>query len=145
MFFARREFLAGIAAVSALPVAARTAWTPPLPDRERRVPERGGSIYVRVNGDLAAARAPVLFVHGGPGSGHAGFLPTLQLADSRAVILYDQLDAGLSDHPGDAENWTVERFVSEVDAIRAALGLKRLHLVGQSWGSSIALLVLVTW
>lgn len=140
MYLARRELLAGIAAASAIPAAARTPdWTPPLPDRELRVPVRGGSIYVRVNGDLAAHRAPVMFVHGGPGSGHAGFLPTLQLADRRAVILYDQLDAGLSDHPADPDNWTVERFVSEVDAIRAALALKRLHLVGQSWGSTIAL------
>lgn len=139
MHLARRELLAGVAAFAAFPAVARTAWTPPLPDRELRVPVRGGNIYVRVNGDLAAPRAPVLFVHGGPGSGHAGFLPALQLADARAVILYDQLDAGLSDHPGDSENWTVERFVSEVDAVRAALGLRRLHLVGQSWGSSIAL------
>jgi proline iminopeptidase/L-proline amide hydrolase len=92
-----------------------------------------------VNGDLAGPRAPVLFVHGGPGSGHAGLLPALHLCDQRAVILYDQLDAGLSDRPGDPENWTVERFVSEVDAIRVALGLRRLHLVGHSWGSTIAL------
>ncbi|MDO9489379.1 MAG: proline iminopeptidase-family hydrolase [Sphingomonadaceae bacterium] len=136
---ARREFLAGVAAaVVARPVSAQ-AWAPPPPDREVRVPVRGGGLYVRVNGDLAAPRAPVLFIHGGPGSGHGYFLPTLQLADRRAVILYDQLDAGLSDRPGDPANWTVERFVSEVDAIRAALGLKQLHVVGHSWGSTIAL------
>lgn len=140
MHLVRREFLVGMAAASLLPAAARAqGWMPPLPDRELRVPVRGGSIYVRVNGDLAAPRAPVLFIHGGPGSGHAYFLPTLQLADQRAVILYDQLDAGLSDRPGDPANWTVERFVSEIDAIRAALGLKHLHVVGHSWGSTIAL------
>ena len=138
MQVARREFLAGLAAAAARPGYA-AEWTPPAPDRELRVPVRGGSIYVRVNGDLVASRAPVLFIHGGPGSGHGYFLPTLQLADQRAVILYDQLDAGLSDRPGDPANWTVERFVSEVDAIRAALGLKRLHIVGHSWGSTIAL------
>ena len=73
-------------------------------------------------------------VHGGPGSSHAGFIPALPLADDRAVILYDQLDNGRSDAPNDPFNWTVERFVSEIDAIRAALNLRQFHLLGQSWG-----------
>jgi proline iminopeptidase/L-proline amide hydrolase len=132
--------MTGLATAAMLPIGAKAQdWAPPAPEQEVRVPVRGGSVYVRVNGDLAAPRAPVLFIHGGPGSGHGYFLPALQLADRRAVILYDQLDAGLSGRPGDPANWTVERFVSEVDAIRAALGLTRLHLVGHSWGSTIAL------
>lgn len=136
----RRALLLGLAA-AALPAASARAqtWTAPAPDRELRVPVRGGNIYVRVNGDLKAARAPVVFAHGGPGGSHAYFLPSLQMADERAVILYDQLDSGLSDRPNDPANWTVERFVSEVDAIRAALDLPRLHLVGHSWGATIAL------
>ena len=135
----RDVLLTAGAAVIAKPVSAAPDWTPSAPDRELRVPVRGGSIYVRVNGDPASPRAPVLFVHGGPGSGHAYFLPTLALADERAVILYDQLDAGLSDRPGDPHHWTVERFVSEIDAIRAALNLRHLHLVGSSWGSTVSL------
>lgn len=135
----RRAFLTGLA-VSTLPVVARAQdWTPPAPDRELRVPVRGGRIFVRVNGDLSGPRAPVIFAHGGPGGSHPAFLPSLRLADQRAVILYDQLDSGLSDRPDDPANWTVERFVSEVDAIRAALDLQRLHFVGHSWGSTIAL------
>ena len=138
MYLDRRAFLAGLAAV---PVAARAqdTWIAPAPDREVRVPVRGGSIYVRINGDLKGPRAPVICAHGGPGGNHAAFLPSLRMADQRAVILYDQLDTGLSDRPDDPANWTVERFVSEVDAIRAALDLPRLHFIGHSWGSTIAL------
>jgi L-proline amide hydrolase len=137
----RRALLASLAGAALGPRAAfgQPAWAPPPPDRELRVPVRGGRIYVRVNGDLAGPRAPVVFVHGGPGGNHAGFLPEVQLAGERGVILYDQLDSGLSDRPNDPSNWTVERFVSEVDALRAALNLKRFHLVGHSWGSTIAL------
>ena len=136
----RRAFLAGVGAAALAPLArAQPAWTPPAPDQEVRVPVRGGRIYVRVNGDLKGPRAPVVFVHGGPGGNHAGFLRNLDLASERAVVLYDQLDCGLSDQPNDPANWTVERFVSEVDAVRAALDLKRLHLVGHSWGGTIAL------
>ncbi|MFN4176100.1 proline iminopeptidase-family hydrolase [Phenylobacterium sp.] len=136
----RRSFVLGLGGAALAPgLAWSQDWTPPPPDRELRVPVRGGSIYVRVNGDLAGPRAPVVFARGGPGSNHAYFLGALKMAGERAVVLYDQLDAGLSDRPNDPANWTVERYVSEVDAIRAALDLRRLHLVGHSWGSTIAL------
>jgi len=136
----RRALLTALAASALAPsFACSQDWTPPAPDQELRVPVRGGSIYVRVNGDLKSPHTPVVFAHGGPGGTHASFMPTLALADQRAVILYDQLDSGLSDHPNEPANWTVERFVSEVDAIRAALGLRHLHLVGHSWGSTIGL------
>jgi len=139
MLLDRRALLTGLAA-AALPTLARAQeWTPPAPDQELRVPVRGGKIYLRINGDLKSPHLPVVFAHGGPGGNHAGSLATLQMAPERAVILYDQLDSGLSDHPNDPANWTVERFVSEVDAIRATLGLDRFHLVGHSWGSTIAL------
>jgi proline iminopeptidase/L-proline amide hydrolase len=78
-------------------------------------------------------------IHGGPGSSHASFLNLLALSDERAVILYDQLDSGMSDRPNDPANWTVERFVSEVDAVRRALGVRRWHVLGQSWGGTVGL------
>ena len=114
-------------------------WTPPEPAQELHVLARGGSIYVRVNGDLKSSHTPVIFINGGPGASHEYYLPSLILADQRAVILYDQLDTGLSERKNDPFNWTVERFVSEIDAIRAALNLRHLHLVGHSWGSTVAL------
>jgi proline iminopeptidase/L-proline amide hydrolase len=128
-----------LAQAPALPPAPDDGWRPPAPDRELMVPVRGGRIYVRVNGPLTGARAPLLVAHGGPGGDHVGNLQTVRLAGERAVILYDQLDCGRSDRPEDPANWSVERFVSEVDAIRAALDLKRLHFAGHSWGATIAL------
>lgn len=108
------------------------------PDRELMVPVEGGNVYVRVNGDLDAA-PPVVFLHGGPGGTHNGLASMLGLADERAVILYDQLDSGKSDHPNDPANWRVERFVEELETIRRTLGVERWHVVGHSWGSAIAL------
>ena len=108
-------------------------------DRELMVPVEGGRIYVRINGDLRAPRPPVLMIHGGPGGAHTAFLNALPLADERAVILYDQLDSGRSDTPNNPANWRVPRFVNEVTAIRRALNLERLHVLGGSWGGTIAL------
>lgn len=103
------------------------------------VPVPGGRVYVRVNGRITTRRPPLLIVHGGPGSGHSGYIAMTALAADRAVILYDQLDNGRSDRPGDPNNWHVGRFVDEIVAIRSALGLARIHLYGASFGGMIAL------
>ncbi|WP_353217043.1 proline iminopeptidase-family hydrolase [Sandarakinorhabdus sp.] len=109
------------------------------PDREAMVTVPGGRIYVRVNGRLAGDRLPILFIHGGPGSSHWSWLNATALAADRAVILYDQLDCGRSQCPGDPANWTVQRYVAEIEAIRAHFGIARWHVLGGSWGGTLAL------
>ncbi len=109
------------------------------PDLEKMVPVEGGRVYVRVNGDLKGPKPPIVMLHGGPGGTHAHFLTALALTDERAVVLYDQLDSGQSDRPNDPKNWRVSRFVDEVDLVRSALGVDRWHLLGHSWGGTLAL------
>ncbi|WP_442679601.1 alpha/beta fold hydrolase [Sphingomonas sp. ASY06-1R] len=138
----RRTILAGLAATPLLWPAAAAAAPPelliPPADRELRVPVRGGTIFVRVNGNLRAAKKPLVLVHGGPGGACWQLFPAVPLATDRAIILYDQLDSGHSDAPGNSANWTIERFASEIDAIRAALDLQEFHLHGHSWGGIVA-------
>jgi proline-specific peptidase len=55
------------------------------------------------------------------------------------VILYDQLGNGNSDKPHGPSLWTVELFVDEVSAVRQALRLDRIHLLGHSWGGMLAM------
>ncbi len=77
---------------------------------------------------------PLLTLHGGPGAGH-DYLESLEgLAEHREVIFFDQLGCGQSDQPDDPSLWRLERFVEEVETVRDALGLERIHLLGQSWG-----------
>ena len=139
----RRMFLGGMGAVvvaagwTGRSSAASAAY--PAPTREAMLKVPGGRVYVRVNGDLNAARPPLVIVHGGPGGTHGSYLPALALADQRAVILYDQLDSGRSDWPQDPGNWTVKRFVDELEAVRTGLGVARWHVCGHSWGGTIAL------
>lgn len=101
----------------------------------------GGRLWWRLDGGrhLRSGRAAVIAAHGGPGGSHDYLQPLAALAEERAVVLYDQLDCGNSDKPGDPANWTVARFTAEVDAIRAALGIGRFILLGHSWGAVIAL------
>ncbi len=140
MLMSRRTLIGGAVAAAALvsrKVYAAEAGVPAA-DRELRVPVKGGSLYVRVNGDLAGPRTPLILVHGGPGAALWQFFPALPLATDRAIILYDQLDSGRSDAPGDPRNWTVDRFADEIEAVRSSLGIERFHLLGHSWGGIVA-------
>ena len=67
---------------------------------------RGQRTWYRVAGDLQAPRPPLLALHGGPGSTHHYFAPLEELADERAVVVYDQLGCGRSDRP-DGIDWDV--------------------------------------
>jgi proline-specific peptidase len=62
-----------------------------------------------------------------------------RLSAHRPAIVYDQLGCGRADKPDDASLWTVDRSVTELDQVRAALGLDRCHLLGQSWGGWLAI------
>jgi proline iminopeptidase/L-proline amide hydrolase len=140
----RRSFIIGATAAATATAAASPLWargpeTYPPPDRELMAPVPGGRVYVRINGRLDGPHAPIVMIHGGPGGNHAAFLNALALTDERAVILYDQLDSGMSDRPNNPANWTVKRFTDEVEAVRRAVGVNRWHVLGASWGGTIAL------
>jgi L-proline amide hydrolase len=94
--------------------------------------------WYQVSGNLGSGATPLLALHGGPGSTHHYFEPLAGLAAERPVVLYDQIGCGGSDRPTDIE-WSVAVFREEVDAVRAQLGLDRIHLLGTSWGGMLAL------
>lgn len=96
----------------------------------------GGRIFWRKFG--SGGKTPLLTLHGGPGSSHNYLLPLQALADERPVIFYDQLGCGRADAPEDKSAYSIQRSVDEVDAVRAALGLDRVLLLGHSWGALLA-------
>jgi pimeloyl-ACP methyl ester carboxylesterase len=102
------------------------------------VPFRGYRTWYRITGERAPGTLPLLCLHGGPGSSSAYHERLEPLAADRQVIRYDQLGCGDSDRPDDDSLWTLDLFVSEVQAVRDALGLDRVHLLGTSWGGMLA-------
>ena len=92
----------------------------------------GGRIWYGTRNDDSPG-VPLLVVHGGP-----GFLSmpdvVADLADERPVYFYDQLGCGRSASAADQSLYTIEHYVAELAAVRAALGLREVHLLGQSWG-----------
>jgi len=82
---------------------------------------------------------PLLVVHGGPGASHDYFLPyLLPLARGHRVVFIDERGSGRSQKLEDARLYTVESMVEDVEAVRRALGLGRVALLGHSYGGVLA-------
>jgi proline iminopeptidase len=97
----------------------------------------GGRVWYQAVGN-GKEGVPLLVVHGGPGVPHDYLEPLAELADERPVVFYDQLGCGNSDKPEDTALWTIERFVDELHRVRTELGLEKVHILGQSWGTALA-------
>ena len=109
---------------------------------EGRIPFSIGETWYRMVGaQRDEGRVPLLCLHGGPGANWLHMKPYEALADERQVVFYDQLGAGNSavSEPHDPAMWTPELYVEEVDAVREALGLDRVHVFGHSWGGMLGM------
>ena len=112
-----------------------------IPVKEGFISFHGYNVWYRAVGDREApGKFPLLCLHGGPGASHDYLAPLEALvATGRRVIFYDQLGGGNSDHPHNPSLWTVPLFVEELGVVRQALGLERVHILGQSWGGMLGM------
>ncbi len=82
---------------------------------------------------------PVLFLHGGPGSGcsaqHRRLLDPLRFN----AVLFDQRGCGRSTPRGSLEANDTARLVADIEKLRRHLGIDRWLVSGGSWGSTLAL------
>lgn len=83
---------------------------------------------------------PIIFLHGGPGSGcntshRRYFNPQIY-----RIILFDQRGAGLSLPHGHLEMNTTHDLVGDMEAIRLHLGIETWALFAGSWGAALALI-----
>ncbi len=109
--------------------------------KEGTIPFRGFKVWYRIVGKREEpGKLPLLCLHGGPGVPHDYLEPLEAMAATgRRVIFYDRLGCGNSDHPHDPSLWSLALSVEELGVVRRALGLKHIHLLGQSCGGMLAL------
>lgn len=118
----------------------------PLVVSEGFIPFKGYRTWYKILGAReGAGKLPLLLLHGGPGACH-DYLWSLAAMEKtgRRVIFYDQLGCGLS-HIGKSkpDMWTIDLYCEEIDTVRRALGLERVHILGQSWGGMLAMEYLI--
>ncbi len=85
------------------------------------------------------AGRPAVFLHGGPGSGTSPKQRCFFDPAKYHIILFDQRGAGKSRPFASVEANTTWDLVSDIEALRAMLGIERWLVFGGSWGSTLAL------
>ena len=83
--------------------------------------------------------SPLVVLHGGPGADHTYFLPwLLPLARTHRLIFIDERGSGRSERLQDVSKYTVENMADDVEAVRVALNLGKIDLLGHSCGGVLA-------
>ena len=117
-----------------------------IPVVEGFIPFRGFRTWYRMVGEMEGpGKFPLICLHGGPGASWDYLEPLEAIAmTGRRVIFYDQLGSGNSDEPHNPTMYTIDLFVEELETVRQTLGLKRVHILGQSWGGMLAMEYVLT-
>ena len=87
--------------------------------------------------------APVVYLHGGPGTGCGPLARSLFDGDRHRAVLLDQRAAGESTpHAADDDvHWDsidMDHHVRDLEQLRTTLGIDRWGVIGLSWGTALA-------
>ncbi len=82
---------------------------------------------------------PVVFLHGGPGGGISPVYRRYFDPAAYRIVLFDQRGCGQSTPHASLEENTTWHLVSDIEALREALGIEAWQVFGGSWGSTLAL------
>lgn len=106
---------------------------------------RGTEIYFDVAGMQIEpvgnnlVEKPVLFlIHGGPGGNHVHFKSdSIKLQKIAQLVFIDQRGCGWSKKTSKSD-YTLENNIEDIEALRKHLGLKRISILGVSYGGMVA-------
>ncbi len=82
---------------------------------------------------------PVLFIHGGPGSGCKYDSRSFFNPEKYRIILFDQRGAGRSKPHAELENNTINDLIADMEKIREFLNIEKWMLFGGGFGSTLGL------
>src|SRR5205085_1030311 len=88
---------------------------------------------------------PLIYLHGGPGAGITNLEIKIlgRLAEyGYDVYLYDQVGCGHSSRLQNINDYSAERHKKDLEEIIQQIGAEKVILLGQSWGSILAVLYL---
>ncbi|MBV9576872.1 MAG: alpha/beta fold hydrolase [Gammaproteobacteria bacterium] len=90
-------------------------------------------------GSSLGEHRPVSFIlPGGPGADHMAYLNYTCLQTVSDLVFHDPRGCGQSDK-SIVSDYTMENYIDDVEAIRTHLGLKKIIVIGKSYGSMCAL------
>jgi proline iminopeptidase len=81
-----------------------------------------------------------LYLHGGPLNMNDGGYELDSLSQGRRLLAFDQRSGGKSELVNDPDRLTVEYYIRDIEALYSHFNLNQITLIGQSWGSGLAVL-----
>lgn len=82
---------------------------------------------------------PIIYLHGGPGSGCSDSHKQLFDPKKHFVVFFDQRGAGRSTPLASMEANTTQLLIDDINLIAAEARMESFGLIGRSWGSTLAL------
>ena len=139
-----RASIVAILAIASMPACTRAPTPPAAADttaanvykiEEGFVDAGSVLIYYKALG----AGEPLVILHGGPGASHEYLLPYLiPLAKTNRLVFIDERGSGKSTKLEDPAGYTVLNMADDVEAVRRALNLGKISLLGHSYGGVLA-------
>ncbi|MDB5118296.1 MAG: alpha/beta fold hydrolase [Mucilaginibacter sp.] len=100
--------------------------------------------YVNINGAklwvvTVGEGDPIIFIAGGPGGTHLGLRSFDALAQSHHQLIYfDAFGRGKSDTAKNVTEYTLDRDIDDIEALRKSLKLDKITVLGHSYGGVVA-------
>lgn len=81
---------------------------------------------------------PLFLISGGPGGAHAGMHNFDALQDFCTLVYVDYFGRGKSDTAKSPTEYSIERDISDLEALRIAMKYEKINILGHSYGSIVA-------
>jgi proline iminopeptidase len=81
---------------------------------------------------------PLFFIAGGPGGTHYGLRYFDSLSTTNTLVYYDAFGRGKSDTAKVVTEYTLERDIEDLEALRKTMGFSKINILGHSYGGVVA-------
>lgn len=81
---------------------------------------------------------PLFFIAGGPGNAHYYLRKFDSLSTTNTLIYYDGFGRGKSDIAKKVTEYSLERDIEDLEALRRAMGYSSINIIGHSYGGVVA-------
>jgi len=97
----------------------------------------GHELYLEQSGNQNGI--PLIYLHGGPGSGSSENHRRYFDPEKYRIILFDQRGCGRSKPSPSIQDNTTAHLIADIEVIRQHLGVRQWLVCGGSWGTTLAL------
>lgn len=81
---------------------------------------------------------PLFLIPGGPGGSHFGLRSFDSLSTTNTLVYFDGFGRGKSDVAKDVKEYSLQRDIDDLEALRKAMGYSAINILGHSYGGLVA-------